>query len=504
MVEATSVLPPADDDGGTDPCWWSARHVAAAIATRQISAREYLAALQARIEDRNTVLNAVVTLDERAAEWAWQADEAVASGRALGPLHGVAMTVKDCFATRGLRTTAGMSLLKSYVPREDAATVARLREAGAIVFGKTNLPEGSGDLQAFNDLFGLARNPWHPDYSPGGSSGGAASAVAAGLSPLEIGSDIAGSIRIPAANCGVFGHKPSFGIVPAHGHVPPAPFQLHDVDISVIGPIARCVEDLETMLAILAGPNQWDQPAWRLELPPARPVRRIATWFDDPYCPVDDEVRAALEDAAGRLAEAGIEVCPARPPGIRLDVSDALYRRLLASAAVNSYSKEAVEAIAMGETPAGPELGAEFVAQRYRDWAEADAKRMRLRERWRHFFDDFDAILLPVAPGLAIEHDLRPLAERDITVNGVRRQYWDQIVWAGLTGVCYLPSTVVPLRTDSRGVPIGMAVTAGYLQDCTALAVARLVAGTLPPIGHPHPGADAAPLLSSHGHRGDA
>jgi amidase len=487
-VEAAPVLPRTDDDGDTDPCWWSARRAAAAIAARRISAREYLAALQARIGDCNSALNAVITLDERAAEWAGQADETVASGRALGPLHGVAMTVKDCFATRGLRTTAGMDMLRSYVPREDAAVVARLRQAGAIIFGKTNLPEGLGDLQAFNDLFGLARNPWHPDYSPGGSSGGSASAVAAGLSPLDIGSDIAGSIRIPAANCGVFGHKPSFGIVPAHGHMPPAPFNLHDLDISAIGPIARCVDDLETALAVIAGPNRWDQPAWQLKLPPARPVRRVATWFDDPYCPVDDEVRTALEDAAARLADTGIDVRPAQPRGIRLDASDAIFRRLLVTAAVDSHSKEAVAAIAAGDVPAGPQLGAEFVAQHYRDWAEAHGKRLRLRERWRQFFDDFDAILLPVASSLAIEHDLRPLAERDITVNGVRRPYWDQIIWAGLTGVSYLPSTVVPVRTDSRGVPIGMAVAAGYLQDCTALAVARLLASTLPPIGHPELG----------------
>jgi amidase len=471
-------------DVGTDPCLWPARHVAAAIAARRISAREYLAAQQARVERYNGGLNAVVTIDERAHEWARLADEAVARGAALGPLHGVAMTVKDCLATSGLRTTGGLAMLTSYTPREDAAVVGRLRRAGAIIVGKTNLPEGSGDLQAFNDVFGLARNPWHPDYSPGGSSGGGAAAVASGLSPLEIGSDIAGSIRIPAANCGVFGHKPSHGIVPSHGQIPPAPFSLRELDLNAVGPIARCVGDLETVLAVIAGPHPWDQPGWRLSLPPARPVRQVATWFDDPYCPVDDEVRAALEEAAEHLASRGITVRPARPPGVRLAASDGLFRRLLATAAVAGHTRESVAQIAAGG-PAGPQLGAEFVGQRYWDWVEAHDKRLRLRERWRQFFTEYDAILLPVAPNLAIPHDFRPLGERTVTVNGVQRPYWDQTVWAGLTGVSYLPSTVVPLRQDSRGVPLAIAVAGDYLQDLTTLSAARLLAEARPPLGPP-------------------
>ncbi len=471
-------------DAVTDPCWWSAQQAAGAIAARRISACEYLNALLARIERYNGDLRAVVTIDERAHEWARQADQAAARGNALGPLHGVAMTVKDCLATRGLRSTAGMTMLRSYAPREDAAVVTGLRRAGAIVFGKTNLAEASVDIQTFNDLFGLARNPWHHDYSPGGSSGGAAAAVAAGFSPLELGSDVAGSIRIPAANCGVFGHKPSYGIVPVQGLLPPAPFRLRTLDLNVIGPIARCVGDLETALGAIAGPHPWDRAAWRLSLPPARAVGRVATWFDDPYCPVDDEVRAALEEAAAGLAGQGVTVRPTQPPRINLGASDALFRRLLATVAADSASDSGAQ-MTTGSTAVGQGLGAEFACQRYSEWAEADNSRLLLRERWRRFFTEYDAILLPVAPNLAIAHDRQPLAERRITVNGVQRPYWDQIVWAGLAGVSYLPCTVVPLRQDSRGVPIGIAVVGGYLQDLTTLAVARLLAEALPALGHP-------------------
>lgn len=466
-------------------CWWSAARVARAIARRELSAREYLRTLLARIERHNAALGLVVTLDERAFEAATVADEAVVHGAELPPLHGVAMTVKDALATGGLRTTGGETELATYVPREDAVAVAGARRAGAIVFGKTNLPAGSGDLQAYNDLFGVARNPWHPGFTTGGSSGGAAGAVAAGFTPLELGSDVAGSLRVPAAHCGVFAHKPSFGAVSMFGHVPPAPYKPTVPDISVIGPFARDVDDLEILLDVICGPHPWDRQAWQLSLPPARPVRRVAAWFDDPYCPVDEEVRASLEYAANLLAASGVELRPAAPPGIKLETSDQIFRRLLAAVAVNDVTAEQAERIAAGQAPAPAQLGGEFVAQRYRDWMEADERRTRLRMRWQAFFSRYDAILLPVVANLATAHDHRPFAERTVAVNGRQRPYWEQTVWAGLTGMAYLPSTVVPVRRDSRGLPIGIAIAGPYLGDRTTLAAARLLADVLPRLGHP-------------------
>jgi amidase len=459
--------------------WWPARTVAAAIAAKTLSAREYLDALVARVDRHNPGLNLVTTIDERAFAWANRADAAVLRGDPLGPLHGVAMTVKDSMATEGLRTTGGMVELSGYVPHEDAAAVARLRRAGGIIFGKTNLPEGSADLQSYNDVFGTACNPWNREYSTSGSAGGAAGAVAAGFTPAELGSDVAGSIRLPASACGVFGHKPSYGIVSMYGHMPPMPFKPTTTDLAVTGPLARSVGDLEVLLAATIGPHPWDEPAWRVTLPPARPVLRVAVWLDDPYCPVDTEIRSALQTAVDALASAGVAVEPARPLGLKLEASDRVFRQLLATTAPTGDAPDD------GDVEARGRLGAELVDQPHREWLAADAQRQRLRIRWRQFFTKYDAILLPVAPNLAIRHDHGPFSGRRVTVDGVAQPYWDQTVWAGLTGVAHLPSTVVPVCLDSRGLPIGVAVAGGYLEDLTTLAAARLLADALAPMGHP-------------------
>jgi amidase len=466
-------------------CWWPARRVAAAIAAGQLSAREYLDTLLTRIERHDPALGLVVTLDERAVGAARAADDATVRGAVLGPLHGVALTVKDSLATAGLRTTGGRPDLGSHVPREDATSVAALRRAGAIVFGKTNTPTNATDLQCHNTLFGVSRNPWQPEYTTGGSSGGSAGVVAAGFAPLELGTDVAGSIRIPASNCGVYGHKPSFGVVSTHGQVPPAPYRTTVADLAVTGPFARCLDDVESSLDLIAGPHPWDRAAWRLTLPPARTVRRVAVWFDDPYCPVDQEVRDTLEYAAEVLEDSGVLVEPSMVPGVPLPASDEIFRRLLAPMALANHKPDE-SGIEDGNSRHGAELGAEFVSQSYREWMAADDRRARLRMRWQRFFVDYDAILLPVAPNLALAHDLRPFPERRIRVNGSERPYWDQIVWAGLTGVSYLPTTVVPVRRDSRGVPIGIAIAGPFLEDRTTLAVARILAERLPPLGHPN------------------
>jgi amidase len=487
---------------GEELCFWPAWQVALAIRERRLSAREYLDALLARIERHNAGLRLVVTLDDRARSWARSADDATVHGRDSGPLHGVAMTVKDSLATEGLRTTAGSADLAWYVPRRDAEAVGALRRAGAIIFGKTNLAEHSADVQSRNGVFGQACNPWQPEYTTGGSSGGSAGAVAAGFSPLELGSDLAGSIRIPAADCGVLGHKPSFGIVPMTGHIPP--YHPADPDLAVVGPIGRCTRDLELALDTVAAPSPWDSPAWRVRLPPARPVRRVAAWFDDPHCSVDDEVRNALHAAAGLLAGAGVVVHELAPPGIGLAASDLVARRLLATAALARQAPTHAPARA-GSQAAGAGLGEEFVGQSYADWAQAHTQRTRLRVRWARFFTDYDAILLPVAPNRTIQHDHRPMAERRVIVNGTERPYWDQIAWACLTGVCYLPSTVLPVRLDSRGLPIGIAVAGPYLGDRTTLAAARVLTELLPPLGYPQlspPGRGRAASVPED-HRGE-
>jgi amidase len=450
-----------------DPGQWSAGRVAAAIARRELSAREYLDLLLGRIATHNPVLNAVTSIDERALRWAKEADDATARGESSGPLHGVSMTVKDSLNTAGLRTTAGATALSGHVPREDAEAVRALRLAGAIVFGKTNLAENCMDVQTANDVFGVSRNPWHPDRTPGGSSGGAAAAVAAGLTAAELGSDIAGSIRIPASNCGVFGHKPSFGVVPLAGHIPP--YQPTRPDLAVVGPLGRDVDDLRLLLSVIAGPDPLDRPAWRLTLPPPQPVRTVALWTDDPYCPVAGEVRDAVERAGSALAQTGVVVEPAVPAGISLAANDEVMRRSLATAGLAAHAG----------------LGGEFAAQSHHDWLQAQDRRTRIQRAWHRFFQRYDAVLLPVSVRPAIPHDARPFAERRITVDGAERPYWDQIVWAGLAGVGHLPVTVVPVGLDTCGTPIGVAVTGPYLGDLTTLEVAQRLTDALGGIGRP-------------------
>ena len=223
----------------------------------------------------------------------------------LGPLHGVPMTVKDSFSTAGMRTTSGAPELADHVPTEDAAPVAAVRRAGAVVWAKTNLPIYAGDMQSYNEVFGTTCNPWDLERTPGGSSGGSGAALAARFTPLEIGSDIGGSIRLPANMSGVYGHKPSYGIVPAHGQIPGPPGTLTQADIAVAGPMARTAADLQLALDLMTGPDRWNSPAWRLELPPPRAADigtfRVATWFDDAACPLDPEVADALHGFVDRL-----------------------------------------------------------------------------------------------------------------------------------------------------------------------------------------------------------
>lgn len=264
---------------------------AAAITSGEVSSRELLEAALARVERLDGPINAVVALDsERALEAADQADLAVARGDELGPLHGVPITIKDSFQTAGIVTTSGAPELADFVPDKDADPVARYKAAGAIVYGKTNLPIWAGDLQSYNKVYGTTANPYDIECTPGGSSGGSGASLAAGYTPLELGSDIGGSIRIPAHWSGVCGHKPSYGIVSALGQIPGMPGTLSQADIAVAGPMARDVGDLEMALDVLAGPDQWNQLAYSLSLPPARHDRiadfRVGVWIDEDAAPI--------------------------------------------------------------------------------------------------------------------------------------------------------------------------------------------------------------------------
>jgi amidase len=454
----------------------------ASLADGTVSSRELLELYLRRIEEHRE-LNAVVTLDERAFGRADEADRARAAGQPLGALHGVPMTVKDSFETAGVRTTSGAVELAAHVPARDADAVARLRAAGAIVFGKTNLPAWAGELQTDNELFGRTLNPWDLDRSPGGSSGGAAAAVAAGLAAGELGSDIGGSIRQPAANCGVFGLKPSYGIVPMRGHIPGAPGTLAEADVAVGGPIARAADDLELLLDVVAGPDERSAGAWRLELPPPQ-VGRIACWFDDDDYPLDHEVRALLESAADDLGAEQV-----RPP-VRLRDALVLYQRLLAPLLSLGEDDESVERwrheAALRAAPPDPSTQAaweHWAGGLHRGWLGANEERWRLRAAWAEALEGFDAVLLPVTPVPSAPHQPLHATIEDwaIVVDGRERAWRELSPWLWLVGLLHLPAVAAPVGLTAAGLPVGVQVVGRFGGDRTAIEVARRVGRFVPP-----------------------
>ncbi len=462
--------------------WWTAHGLANAIKGRQVSAREALEHFVSRVEALDGPINAVVRWDlDRARADAAAADEAIARGEELGPLHGVPITIKDSFQTEGCITTSGSPDLASFSPTEDAWPVARVREAGAIVYGKTNLPIFASDIQSYNEVYGTTSNPHDVSRTCGGSSGGSAAALAMGFTPLEVGSDIAGSIRVPAHYCGVQGHKPSYGIVPAHGQIPGMPGTLTMADLAVAGPMARSARDLEMALQIMAGPNRWDTPAWRLELP-EREVNefadlRIAAWLDDEYCPVDASTRRVLGDLVEAIEAAGGRVDTEARPGFTLEKVDRVFKSLLFAALSGEYSHAQIEELAelAGDSPI--DVVRRSAAQRHREWLANNERRMQIRERWRAFFQGYDVILMPVQPRGAIPHDQsQPQWGRTVEIDGVERSYLDLFGWTGPAGAGSLPATVVPAGTGDDGLPIGVQVVGPYLHDVTAIRAAGLIA----------------------------
>jgi amidase len=464
----------------------SATELAAAVRAGEVSSTELVECYLSRIEALNPGLGAVVTLDaERARREAADADRRLAQGAEPGPLHGLPVTVKDCLETAGMRTTCGAPELAGYVPARDAEAVGRLRRAGAIVIGKTNLPIWASDCQSYNDLFGTTNNPWDTARTPGGSSGGAAAAVAAGLCALELGSDLGGSLRIPAHWCGVYALKPSFGVVPVQGHIPPPPGMHADMDIGVLGPVARSAADLELCLAVLAGPDPLDSAAWRLELPaaPARTVSqwRVAVWPEEPGWPVDRAVAERLAAVADSLAAAGMTVNQARPVDLEesLDVAQRLIQGGIAGF-LPDPDYMALAGRAAGFDPQDQSPPARFarnITQSARDLARAKQRQHALRASWARFFTEYDILLCPAMRTTAIAHDHNPDVDaRVITVNGEPVPYADQFAWVQAVGVAYLPAVVAPAGIAADGLPAGIQIVGPYLHDRTVTAFARALA----------------------------
>jgi len=466
------------------------------VRDKHVSALELVDAHIARIETENPRLNAVVAPDfDRARLRAQQADAALARGDVWGPLHGLPMTIKDSFETAGLVTTSGAPELRRHVPSRNAAAVQRLIDAGAIILGKTNLPLYAGDIQTFNSVYGRTNHHLDVTRSPGGSSGGAAVAVAAGMSPCELGSDIGGSIRCPAHFTGLYGHKPSHGIVPQRGHIPPAPGALADTDLNVVGPLARNPEDLSLLLDILSGPESGRAPgaahAWKLSLPPARAETiqglRIAFWWDEDFCPLSDDVQTLLEGFVDRLERAGAKSVTRAFPEIDPHTAYETYETLLGTIIGAGLPERTFSGLtfAAGMVRAAEQMGikalygergrlAKSFTARHRAWLEANEIRAQIRARVGEFFKHYDVLVMPVAPTAAPKHkDKVPIDRRKLDLCAERKipAIW-QLRYIALASMAYLPATVAPIGTTPTGLPVGAQLIGPHLEDRTPLALA--------------------------------
>jgi len=497
---AASALPAGPStalDKPNGPAYRTAGDLVAALAAREVSARELLDFAIARIEALDRQINAVVVRDfDRARAAAEAADAALARGERR-PLLGVPMTVKEQFNVAGLPTTWGDPKFKDWRPDADALAVARLKAAGAIIIGKTNVPLRLIDWQSYNEVYGTTNNPWDLARTPGGSSGGAAAALAAGFVPLELGSDIGGSLRAPAHFCGVFAHKPSLDLVPQRGSGPPrTPAIPLRGDLAVAGPMARSAADLALELEVLAGPDELsDGIGYKLALPPPRHQKledfRVLVIDTHPLCPTASSIGAALNNLTERLANHGCRVVRESPKLPDLALTTRIYFELLAAffgADLPPEVRNRVEAAAKSLSADDQSLEASNLrglTMNHVDWVYKSRIRSGLRARWQALFEDVDVVLSPPMPTLAFSHDHAPQRTRQLDIDGQKVPYNDQKAWIGVATLTGLPATVAPIGHSESGLPIGVQIVGGYLDDRTTIAFAGMIerefGGFVPP-----------------------
>lgn len=457
----------------------------AALTAKDVSAVELLKLALARHEATHARLNVVIAADlDRALDAARAVDDLRLRGETLGPLAGLPMTIKDTLDVAGLPASSGLEAFRHRMA-EDAVAVTHARRAGAVIWGKTNVPVMAGDWQSFNAVYGTSNNPWDVARTPGGSSGGAAGALAAGVTALEIGSDIAGSLRVPASFCGVFSHKPTWGMVSQRGHVPPAPGAHIERDLNVVGPMARSARDLRLLLSVIE-----NGPIAAKARPADLPSLRVGLWLDEPLFPLDPEVRVVLETLAGELAAAGAEIQPISSP-VPADQLMAAFQTLLGAIiggdlppALRRRARRA-RALADLAGSVGIDLKSwgglsRAYAASHAEWIAADEVRARLSHVMGELFLRFDVILAPVTPRVAFPHDHRPFAARRLQLaDGTQAPYSAMMNWVALATACRLPVTVVPAGLSASGLPVGMQIIGPRGGDSRTLAVAQAIDETL-------------------------
>jgi amidase len=482
-AKSANALAPSEWDFAT------ADALVAALRARNISALELADRTIARIEALDQRINAVVVRDFARAHAAARAADAALARGAAGALLGVPVTVKESFDIAGLPTSWGDPRFRHFMPQHDAVAVARLRAAGAVILGKTNVPRWLADWQSYNDLHGVTCNPWDAARTPGGSSGGSAAALACGFGALSLGSDIGGSLRVPAHYCGVFAHRPTFGLVPRRGHQPPGVPRLPgELDLATVGPMARSAADLALMLDVIAGPDPEESgAAYRLALPPPRLDKvadcRVIIIDSHPLVPTAASVRGAIADVRDKLARAGARVAESSP--LLPDLGDAtrLFVRLLSSQLgadlpPPAYARMLRQADALAANDRS------LAAERLRgavlghgEWLAADDARARLKQQWRALFDEWDLVLCPVAPTPAFRHDHAAAVEaRRLSIDGRRFSYVDaEVAWPAIAAVAGLPATVAPIGRTPSGLPVGIEIIGPAFADRSTIAFAGLL-----------------------------
>jgi amidase len=480
---------------------WSfktALELSAALKARKVSAVELAHDAIGRIERHDGRINAVCVRDfSRALDAARAADTALAHGETR-PLLGIPLTVKESFNVAGLPTSWGFPAQKDFVPKEDAVAIVRVKDAGGVILGKTNVPFRLGDLQSYNDIYGTTNNPYDLGRTPGGSSGGSAAALAAGYGPLSLGTDIGGSLRVPAFHCGVYAHNPSFALVPRRGHtLPPFPPIGFEQDMAVVGPMARCAADLSQLLDVMAGPDPLETGvAYKLALPPPRHEAlkdfRVLVVDTHPILPPNREVRKSIGKLVRNLKKARATV--ARQSSLLPDFmeSSRLYMRMVLAVLASYWAIEEYERQRGGAEQLKPDdrsLAAERlrgVGASYRSWVSDKSARAGLRAQWRELFKSFDAVICPIMPTQAFPHDHSPDWEkRRIKIDDEEYPYPDQFAWPGIATLPGLPATAIPTGFASDGLPIGVQIVGPWLEDRTPLKLAELIerefGGFVPP-----------------------
>ncbi len=463
-----------------------------ALERREVSSVELLDGMLANIERLNPAVNAVVAMDmERARAEATAADNSRAAGDPCGPLHGLPMTIKDTYETLDLVTASGAPELADHVPTRDADVVRLLRRAGAIVWAKTNVPYYAGDHQTYNDLYGVTNNPWDLTRTSGGSSGGAAVAVACGFTTAEIGSDIGNSIRQPAALNGIFGLKTTYGLVSGRGHIPGPSGSLTSADLGVFGPLGRSCGDLRILLEVLTNSGSAFGGVPGAELPrfeqqPDIANLRIGVWADDEVAPVDNSVKALIEDAARRLGDEGAQVDSEIRPAIGSSDLHRTYMQLLNSTMSPGIPAEAWEGLvekAAASEPDADDSAATFARDTtlsHRGWLSANERRAHAQHAWAEVFDDVDVMLAPIQPVAAFPHDIeRPYGKRTLNVNGAEAPYRGILFWAGLATMPLLPSVAIPIGHTADGLPVGMQLIGPKWSDHKIISMGEEISSVL-------------------------